>query len=116
MSDKDVFSAKLKGNIMFGYISSAKRKRFLQFCVKAGLIELVGSLRTHAAYKAKADFSYSTMWRYRPETKVVKQGDHIIFDERSRPNEHVKQVTNDIIFDQWAKDWLDQIIKGENDA
>ena len=111
MSDKDVFEAKLKGNVMFGYISSANRTRFLHFCEKAGFIELVGRLRTHIAYKARTDFSYSTMGRYHPETKVVHQGDHLIFDERSRPNEHIKELHDD----RYAKEWLDAIIKGEDD-
>ena len=111
MTDKDVFSAKLKGDIKFGYISSAKRTRFIHFCMNAGLLELVGRLRTHVAYKAMADFSYRTMGRYHPETKVVQCGDHLIFDERSRPNEHVKQVHND----KYAKEWLDAIIDGEDD-
>lgn len=111
MTDKDVFEAKLKGNIMFGYISSANRTRFLHFCEKAKFIESVGRLRSHIAYKAKTDFSYSTMGRYHAETKVVKQGDYLIFDKRSRPNEHVKQEHND----QRAKEWLKAIMEGEDD-
>lgn len=107
MSDKDVFEAKLKGNVQFSYISSAKRTRFLHFCEKAGFIELVGRLRTHIAYKAKADFSYSTMGRYHAERKVVQQGDHLIFDERSRPNQHIKQEHNSA----QAREWLNAIME-----
>ncbi len=94
MTDKDVFEAKLKGDVKFGYISSAKRKRFLYFCENAGFIELAGRVRTHMAYRANTDFSYRTMGRYHSETKVVKQGDYLVFDERSRPNHHVKQEHN----------------------
>ena len=111
MTDKDVFEAKLKGNIIFGYISSAKRTRFLHFCENAKFIELVGRVRTHMAYKVKTDFSYRTMGRYHSETKVVKSGDYLIFDERSRPNQHVKQEHNN----ERAKEWLKVIMEGEDD-
>lgn len=106
MSKKDIFEAKLKNDMLdFKYISSAKRATFLRFCESVGLLELVGTYKGHMAYKVLTAFTYETMGNYRVVTVTTKSGDHLIFNERSRPNAHVKQK-----FDDSAKEWLNTIM------
>lgn len=114
MTRKDIFEAKLKNDVLdFAYISSAKRARFLRFCQDAGLIKFVGEGRGSIAYKVLADFTYETMGRGRPYSSLryhAKARDFLVFDQRSRPNEHVLNRPN---ID--GKKWLEEIMEGEDD-
>ena len=106
MSDKDVFSAKLKGDIRFGYISAAKRAKFLRFCADAGILKFIGEAEGSTAYKVVTSFVYSTMGDYRPVTLTTKVGDYMIYNVRSRPNAHVKEEFSNDKKEMWLKSFL----------
>lgn len=112
MSRKDIFEAKLKDAVLyFTYISSNKRASFLKFCEDAGLVELVGKNSGSLAYKVKTNFAYETMGNYRPVMYAAKVGDYLIFDLRSRPNEHIVQDMSD----ERAKEWFNEIMNGDKE-
>ena len=113
MSKKDIFEAKLKNDVLdFEYVSSAKRARFLRFCEDAGLIRFVAEGRGSIAYKVLSDFTYETMGRGRPYSSSryhAVAGDYLVFDQRSRPNEHVLQKNVN------GKKWIEELKEGEDD-
>jgi len=106
MSRKDIFEAKLKGHITFGYISAAKRVKFLRFCADAGILEFVGETEGSVAYKVVTSFTYDTMGDYRPVTLTTRVGDYMIYNVHSRPNAHVKQEFGNDKKEMWLKSFL----------
>jgi len=95
-TDKDMFECKLKGVApKFEYITSSKRQAFLTFLEKAGFVIFEVSQETQVAYKVIYNFVYETMGDYRPTSIIANPDSYLIFDFRSRPNKHIKEVLND---------------------
>ena len=100
MTEKDMFECKLKGEVPdFGYITAAKRQPFLDFCIKFKLLEYVAEKGDDTGYKVLHEFSYRTMGgdrgsnrAYNERTVMAKVDDYIIYNRRSRPNNHIKGV------------------------
>lgn len=106
---KDMFEAKLKGIIPdFGYISAAKRMAFLNHCTKLGFLDLLKDNDNELYYKVKHQFCYQTMGGYRPIAVISEVGDYMIFDQRSKPNKHIKQ--------NWSEDKRDNWLAGLKNA
>lgn len=100
MTEKDMFECKLKGDVPnFGYITAAKRQPFLDFCIKFKLLEYVAEKDNDVGYKVLHEFAYRTMGgdknsnrAYSERTIVTQVDDYLIFNRRSRPNDHIKGV------------------------
>ncbi len=73
-TDKDMFGMRLAGTIPdFGYISSTKRRPFVEFCIKNGFISYYASTSDKRAsiFNVHVTFRFSAMFNYGPKPVVM---------------------------------------------
>lgn len=106
---KDMFEVKLKDiTPSFGHIAASKRIPFLTAMVSLGFVEFMGDSDHTLGYRVIQAFAYESMGDYRPKMFVTTVGDYLLFDQRNRPNYHLKEC--------WSEEKKQEFLDGLNSA